>query len=142
MTVIGIAVLRDKKSGCYLLGLRPDLPTFDAPNTWEFPGGKREDGESINDAIVREMKEELGIEVIKEKMGPAVLTCLHPKKADMILHFVLVEDWIGEPQVGPEHKYIRWMAPVALRQLRSVTTFALHYAMEIAETYVQRRERK
>lgn len=57
ISTAGIAV-RDNK---YLLALR--LPGTSIGESWEFPGGKAEDGESPEEALIREFKEELNLEI-------------------------------------------------------------------------------
>ena len=57
IAVAGLVV----ESGCVLLSQRTAHQTY--PNQWEFPGGKVEPGESPQDALVREMREELGVRV-------------------------------------------------------------------------------
>ena len=46
-----------------LLFLRDDLPHIPYPNTWDVPGGHVEEGETAAQCIVREMKEEMGLEL-------------------------------------------------------------------------------
>jgi 8-oxo-dGTP diphosphatase len=63
---------------------------------WEFPGGKREPNETFEDCLVRELREELGIEV---RVGPLVesLTHVYPEKTVHLKFFRC--DWLrSEPQ--------------------------------------------
>lgn len=48
--------------------LRDDIPTIPYPNTWDMPGGGREDEESPFDCVQREVFEELGITLSKENV--------------------------------------------------------------------------
>ena len=56
--VCGILIWNDK----VLVGKRKSTNQYH-PSKWEFPGGKIEDGESVYEAVIREFKEELDIEV-------------------------------------------------------------------------------
>jgi 8-oxo-dGTP diphosphatase len=76
------------------------------PDVWDLPGGHIEEGESIADTLVRELAEELGIDV-DPPVGPPWVT-LH---ADGIaLHVFLVDRWQGEPRnvAVDEHDDISW----------------------------------
>ena len=75
---------------------------------WEFPGGKQEQGETIEICIARELKEELGIAVT---VGSELITVDHAyshKKLRFVVHLC---DWIaGEPQPLASQQ-VRWVRP-------------------------------
>lgn len=63
---------------------------------WEFPGGKREAGESIEQALVRELKEEIGIDVITQT--PFMLIEHDYGDKQVRLDIRIVEQFSGEPK--------------------------------------------
>ena len=75
---------------------------------WEFPGGKQEQGETIENCIARELMEELGIEVT---VGEELITVDHAyshKKLRFVVHLC---DWVsGEPQPLASQQ-VRWVFP-------------------------------
>ena len=75
---------------------------------WEFPGGKQEQGETIETCIARELKEELGIAVT---VGAELISVNHAyshKKLRFVVHFC---DWMsGEPQPLVSQQ-VRWVRP-------------------------------
>ena len=80
---------------------------------WEFPGGKCDAGESLQDCLVREIQEELGVSV---RVGPQVYAVVHEYPERVVqLHFFACE-LSGDPQplLGQE---MRW---VPRRELRSL----------------------
>jgi len=79
---------------------------------WEFPGGKIRAGESSRDALQRELREELGIEIHAVEKLMQLSHC-YPDRA-VELEFFLVTGWHGEP-VGREGQRIRWSAVTDLR---------------------------
>ncbi|MEN9249367.1 MAG: A/G-specific adenine glycosylase [Gloeomargarita sp. GXS_bins_116] len=68
---IGVAVIWNDQ-GQVLIDQRP--PTGLLANLWEFPGGKVESGETVEDCIRREIREELGLEI---EVGPHLVTVDH-----------------------------------------------------------------
>jgi len=58
---VGIGLI--ESDGRYLIRKRPPLPGSPMPGLWEFPGGKCEPGESPEQAVVRECREETGLAV-------------------------------------------------------------------------------
>jgi 8-oxo-dGTP diphosphatase len=79
---------------------------------WEFPGGKLETDEPVVDGLVRELREELGIEVGAYRP----LIRVHHEYADrkVLLDVHLVETWQGDPR-GQEGQPLAWVAPNVLR---------------------------
>lgn len=78
---------------------------------WEFPGGKQEHGETIQICIVRELKEELGIDV---KVGVELITLDHAYSHKRLRFVVHICDLIsGEPKPLASQQ-VRWVRPEAL----------------------------
>jgi 8-oxo-dGTP diphosphatase len=67
--VVGLA---KNKEGRILLQKRVDPHTPEADGKWEFPGGKMHFGEAPEEAIVREFKEEVGCDIVVERLVPIV----------------------------------------------------------------------
>lgn len=89
---VGVLVRPD---GMFLLTSRPAGKVYSG--YWEFPGGKLEDGESVEQALRRELQEELGIE-----LGIAVpwkVQLMDYPHALVRLHFCKVFQWSGELQM-------------------------------------------
>ena len=59
----GCAIIFFNGRGEILLLLRDDIPTIPWPGMWDIPGGHVEPGETPEECIVREMKEEMGLEL-------------------------------------------------------------------------------
>ena len=96
----GIIVSDDK----VLIGMRPKEKNL--PGLWEFPGGKIELGESPEQALARELEEELGITSKADKLLMAVT---HDYSgAGILLLFYLVKFWQGEPK-NLHHQEIKWV---------------------------------
>ena len=97
---MGAALLRD---GRVLASRRTGPPSL--AGLWEFPGGKVEPGEGDVEALVRELREELGVEaVVGERLGDDV-----PVGDDLVLRVYLCTA-VGEPSLV-DHDAHRWLAP-------------------------------
>ncbi len=84
------------------------------PDVWDLPGGHIEPGESAEDALVRELREELGI-VISE---PTVPPFAHVEHSDVDCRIWVVRAWGGNPHVASdEHDDLRWWSPNAIGDL-------------------------
>jgi 8-oxo-dGTP diphosphatase len=77
------------------------------PLKWEFPGGKVESDEQPQDALFRELEEELGIRAM---IGPKVTTVRHQyaNGTAVELRFFLVSEYSGEPQ-NRIFRDVRWV---------------------------------
>lgn len=74
---------------------------------WEFPGGKLEAGEDSESALVRELREELGVDIRVHR--PLIRIAHTYPDRDIVLHVHRVDDWVGEPQ-GQEGQPLEWVA--------------------------------
>ncbi len=80
---------------------------------WEFPGGKREPGESYEDCLRREIREELDAEIV---IGEELLTTTHAYETVRVeLHF-FASTLIGEPRPLLEQEVL-WIARARLSDL-------------------------
>ncbi|WP_284155142.1 Nudix family hydrolase [Sulfuricystis thermophila] len=107
ITRVAAAVIL-RADGSFLLGRR--APGTYYPGYWEFPGGKVEAGETPHDALVRELAEELGIEVIAAT--PWIVREHVYEHAHVRLHFFRVTQWRGEI-VDHVHDALAWQTPGA-----------------------------
>jgi 8-oxo-dGTP diphosphatase len=81
---------------------------------WEFPGGKIEKGESPEEALARELNEELGIEA---EVGALKLASTHSYgDTGIVILFYEVHFWKGEPK-AVHHMDLRWVEPSELGAL-------------------------
>lgn len=101
--VVGVALIR---AGRVLAALRP--PSQSTPGGWEFPGGKVEPGETDEQAAVRELCEELGVEAM---IGPSLGE--QPMGERYLLRVYAGRITGGEP-VPHEHTELRWLAETEL----------------------------
>ena len=74
---------------------------------WEFPGGKKEQNETMEQALVRELKEEVGIDVLSQR-EMMVINFDYPDK-QVSLDIRIVEKFAGEPE-HKEGQLARWVA--------------------------------
>ena len=94
-TVIKVSAAVIERDGKILVGQRRRNDSHALK--WEFPGGKVERGETPAEALVRELREELGIEATA---GHEIIRYEHryPKRSSILLIFFRVEDFTGDPQ--------------------------------------------
>jgi 8-oxo-dGTP diphosphatase len=100
------AAVITRPDGRFLLAERPEGKVY--AGYWEFPGGKIEAGESPRAGLVRELREELGIEL--ETAHPWLTQVFGYAHATVRLHFFRVTQWRGEPH-GRETQRIAWVSP-------------------------------
>jgi len=112
---VGVLIERDAAGveGRFLLTSRPEGKVY--AGYWEFPGGKLEAGESVEDALRRELHEEIGITL---GTAPGSITrwrelVMDYPHARVRLHFCKVYSWAGEFEMR-ERQAMSWQTlPVA-----------------------------
>ncbi|KAA0943237.1 MULTISPECIES: (deoxy)nucleoside triphosphate pyrophosphohydrolase [Streptomyces] len=104
IVVVGAAVLRD---GC-LLAARRSAPA-ELAGRWELPGGKVEPGEEAEEALVRELREELGVEAAAVRRVPGEF----PLREPYVLRVWTARLLEGSPEPKPlqDHDELRWLPP-------------------------------
>jgi 8-oxo-dGTP diphosphatase len=122
---VAVGVLIDAE-GRFLMTSRPAGKVY--ADHWEFPGGKLESGETVAQALRRELNEELGIDI-----GQA-----HPWQVEMVdyphalvrLHFCKVYEWAGEFEMR-EGQAMAWeQLPVQVRPVLPGTIPVLRWFAE------------
>jgi 8-oxo-dGTP diphosphatase len=137
---VAVAIIT-RSDGSVLLAKRPEGKVYSG--YWEFPGGKVESGEPVAEALSRELREELGIDV--RRAYPWITRVYIYPHATVRLHFYRVVEWNGTPQCK-EHEAITWQHAAAitvspllpanspvLRALLLPAEYAISCASEIGE---------
>ena len=82
----------------------------DMAGLWEFPSGKREPGETSEQALIRELKEELGIDVQESCLAPFVFASHAYETFHLLMPLYLCRRWSG-PVIRKEHAALKWVRP-------------------------------
>ena len=108
--VVAAAIVDDLSAPSMLLGARRSRPEH-LVGMWEFPGGKVDPGETPEEALHRELCEELGVKVElgREVVGPDDGGWIITDRHVMRLWFAQVREGAPEPLV--EHDLVSWLAP-------------------------------
>lgn len=119
---VAVGVLIDER-GRFLLTSRPEGKVY--AGYWEFPGGKLEAGESVEQALQRELHEELGITI--GAASPWRVEVVDYPHARVRLHFCKVLQWRGEFQMR-EGQAMAWeQLPVQCRPVLPGTVPVLRW---------------
>lgn len=103
IVVVGAALYDD---GGRLLAARRSAPP-ELAGRWELPGGKVEPGERPQEALVRELREELGIEALPLARVPGAW----PVGSRYLLQAWTARVLSGEPRPLADHDELRWLGP-------------------------------
>jgi len=113
LLLVAAAALIDA-SGRVLLTQRPQHKQLGG--LWEFPGGKVEPGEAPEDALIRELKEELALTVEPDALDPYAFASHAYADFHLLMPLYVVSRWQGEPKLDPNAaQAMRWVNTSALR---------------------------
>jgi 8-oxo-dGTP diphosphatase len=111
-TVLVVAAALIDGDGRVLIAQRPEGKSL--AGQWEFPGGKVEEGETPEVALIRELNEELGIVVKQACLAPFVFASHSYDTFHLLMPLYLIRRWEGEPEAR-EHMSLKWVPPLKLR---------------------------
>ncbi|MDP3316794.1 MAG: (deoxy)nucleoside triphosphate pyrophosphohydrolase [Devosia sp.] len=95
-----------------LIAQRPEGKSL--AGLWEFPGGKLEEGETPEVALIRELEEELGISTKSACLAPVSFASHSYETFHLLMPLYVCRKWQGTP-VAREHAALKWVRPQALR---------------------------
>ena len=98
--------------GRVLISKRPEGKQFGG--LWEFPGGKVEAGERLETALIRELKEELGIDVAEACLAPLTFASHAYDDFHLLMPLYVCRRWKGQVR-GAEGQELTWVKPLKLR---------------------------
>ena len=109
--ILVVAVALIDVDGRVLIAQRPEGKKM--AGLWEFPGGKVDPGETPEAALIRELKEELGIDTKESCLAPFTFASHEYDDFHLLMPLYLCRRWWGSivPQEG---QAVKWVRPVRL----------------------------
>jgi 8-oxo-dGTP diphosphatase len=98
--------------GRVLIAQRPEGKAL--AGLWEFPGGKLDDGERPEAALIRELKEELAIDVKEACLAPLTFASFAYPAFHLLMPLYVCRRWDGAP-TSAEGQALKWVRPGKLR---------------------------
>ena len=111
--VVSIALINDFNE--ILLSKRPKNKHLGG--FWEFPGGKVETNEVPEHALIREIKEELNIDIKNNCIAPLSFSEFEYKEFQLLLLLYVCRRWEGKP-MSMENNELKWVKPNLLRKYK------------------------
>ena len=109
--VLVAAVVLVDADGRVLLAQRPEGKPW--PGLWEFPGGKVDPGETPEAALIRELREELGIDVAASCLAPFTFASHAYPDFHLLMPLYVCRKWSGIP-LAREGQHLAWVRPARL----------------------------
>ena len=109
--VLVVAVVLVDPDGRVLIAKRPEGKAM--AGLWEFPGGKVDPGETTEAALIRELKEELGVDTAESCLAPLTFASHAYDDFHLLMPLYVCRRWKGivTPQKGQE---VTWVRPMRL----------------------------
>src|SRR6185295_4677503 len=104
--ILVVAAALVDADGRVLIAQRPEGKSM--AGLWEFPGGKIEGGECPEDALIRELSEELGIAVKQACLAPFTFASHSYPDFHLLMPLYVCRRWEGTP-TAREHPEIKWV---------------------------------
>ena len=111
--VVSIALINNENE--ILLSKRPEKKHLSG--FWEFPGGKVEEGETPEKALIREVKEELNIDINNKCIAPLSFSEFDYNNFQLLLLLYICRRWDGIP-MSMENNKLEWVKPNMLRDYK------------------------
>ena len=105
-TILVVAVVLIDRDGRVLLSQRPSGKSM--AGLWEFPGGKVENGEVPEEALIRELKEELGIDTWSSCLAPLSFASHSYEDFHLLMPVFVCRKWVGSP-TPMEGQALKWV---------------------------------
>ena len=112
-TVVCIALISENDQ--ILISKRP--PKKHLSGFWEFPGGKVEAGETPENALIREIKEELNIDISRNCIAPLTFSEFDYNNFHLLLLLYVCRKWEGIP-MPQEGQKLNWVYPQNLKNYK------------------------
>ena len=113
-TVLVAAVALVDADGRVLVSKRPEGKQL--AGLWEFPGGKVEAGERPETALIRELREELAIDVTEACLAPLTFASHVYEDFHLLMPLYVCRRWQGLVRAA-EGQELQWVKPLKLREL-------------------------
>ncbi|MEQ8283629.1 MAG: (deoxy)nucleoside triphosphate pyrophosphohydrolase [Parvibaculum sp.] len=110
--VLVVACALVDADGRVLIARRPEGKPL--AGLWEFPGGKVEPGELPEDTLIRELREELGIDVTKACLAPLTFASHAYEDFHLLMPLYVCRRWEGQVR-ALEEQMLEWVRPTRLR---------------------------
>ena len=98
-----------------LIAQRPEAKHLSG--LWEFPGGKVEKNESPKNTLIRELKEELNVNINQKCVAPLTFSEFDYKEFNLLLLLYVCRRWDGDPE-SMENNPIKWVKSNKLREYK------------------------
>ena len=110
--ILVVAVALVDVDGRVLITRRPEGKPM--AGLWEFPGGKVDPGETPEQALIRELQEEIGIDVTENCLAPFTFASHHYADFHLLMPLYVCRVWDGMV-VAREGQTLKWVRPLDLK---------------------------
>jgi 8-oxo-dGTP diphosphatase len=111
--ILVAAVALFDKDGRVLIAQRPEGKSM--AGLWEFPGGKVESGETPEQALIRELQEELAVDTVESCLAPFTFASHAYDDFHLLMPLYVCRKWQGK--VAPvEGQALKWVLPMQLKE--------------------------